>query len=267
MSDTDLVLIDRDPAREIATVTLNRPEKLNAFSIALRAAVVDAFRELAGELDTIGCIVLTGAGRGFSAGVDLKELGGESGRDRGEATRRLAADDLDMVGAIRDCPQPVIAAVNGVAITGGFEVVLACDFAIASSAARFADTHARVGILPTWGITQRLPRLIGVSRAKELSYSGRFLDAETAEKWGLVNRVVAPDALLSEAQDLAADIAGADRTALAGMKRCYDEGLDLTFAEGRRHEIEMSAAHMRSVTPEAIAARRAAVQERGRANQ
>ena len=267
MPETDLVIIERDAARQIATVTLNRPDKLNAFSIALRSAVVDAFRTLAGELDSVGCIVLTGAGRAFSAGVDLKELGGESGKDRGEATRRLAADDLDMVGAIRACPQPVIAAVNGVAITGGFEVVLACDLAIASSAARFADTHARVGILPTWGITQRLPRLIGVSRAKEMSYSGRFLDADTAERWGLVNRVVAPEDLLADATSLASDIAGADRTALAGMKRCYDEGLDMNFADGRRHEIELSAAHMRSVTPEAIAARRAAVQERGRANQ
>ena len=266
-TSTDLVLIERDRDRQIAVVTLNRPDKLNAFSIALRAAVVSAFRTLSGELEEVGCIVLTGAGRGFSAGVDLKELGGESGSDRGEATRRLAADDLDMVGAIRACPQPVIAAVNGVAITGGFEVVLACDIVIASTAARFADTHARVGILPTWGMTQRLPRLIGVARAKELSFSGRFLDAASAERWGLVNHVVEPGDLMATATALAADIAGADRSALAGMKRCYDEGLDLPFAEGLRREIALSSAHMRSVSPEAIAARRAAVQERGRANQ
>ena len=143
-TSTELVTVARDAERQIAVVSLNRPEKLNAFSIALRAAVVTTFRALATEAGSIGCIVLTGAGRAFSAGVDLKELGGESGKDRGEATRRLAADDLDMVGAIRACPQPVIAAVNGVAITGGFEVVLACDFAIASTAARFEIGRAHV---------------------------------------------------------------------------------------------------------------------------
>ena len=262
-----VLLIDRDADRQVAVVTLNRPDKLNAFSIELRAAVVGAFRSLAAETESVGAIVLTGAGRAFSAGVDLRELGGESsstGSDRSEAQRRLAADDLDMVGAIRACPQPVIAAVNGVAITGGFEVVLACDVILASSSARFADTHARVGILPTWGMTQRLPRLIGLTRAKELSFSGNFLDAGTAERWGLVNHVHEPEALLGAATQLAADIASSDRVAVARIKRCYDEGLDLPFAEGLRHESELAAAHMRAIRPEDIAARREAVQARGR---
>ena len=255
-----VLLVDRDPTRGTATVTLNRPEKMNALSTELRAAVVGAFRELSGDAE-VGAVVLTGAGRAFSAGVDLAELGGQAGPAPKES---LQAADLDTVGAVRACPRPVIAAVNGVAITGGFELVLACDVVLASSAARFADTHARVGILPTWGMTQRLPRLVGVSRAKELSFSGNFLDAATAERWGLVNRVHEPDELLPAALELAAEIAAADRRAVAGIKRAYDEGLDLPFAEGLRHEARLAAEHLAGVRPEDIAARRAAVQERGR---
>lgn len=256
-----VLTVERDPARGTATVTLDRPDKMNALSRELRAAVVAAFRELAAD-DEVGAVVLTGAGRAFSAGVDLKELGGEAPGPA--ATGNLAAADLDMVGAIRACPKPVVAAVNGVAITGGFELVLACDVVLASSAARFADTHARVGILPTWGLTQRLPRVVGVSRAKELSFSGNFLDAATAERWGLVNRVHEPDELLPAARALAAEMAAADRRAVAGIKRAYDEGLDLPFAEGLRLEARLAAEHMAGVRPEDIAARRAAVQERGR---
>src|SRR5260370_17359052 len=98
--------------------------------------------------------------------------------------------------AIRGCPKPVIGAINGVAITGGFEVALACDVLIASTTARFADTHARVGVMPGWGLSQKLPRVIGLYRAKELSLTGNYLSAAQAEAWGLVNRVVPPDELL-----------------------------------------------------------------------
>ncbi len=251
-----MLLSERDGA--VVTFTLNRPDKLNALSTELRAAVTRAFRAV-GD-DDVGVVVLTGAGRAFSAGVDLRELGGEAatGVD-------LSAADLDMVGAIRACPVPVIAAVNGVAVTGGFELALACDVIYASTAARFADTHARVGILPTWGMTERLPRLIGIARAKELSFSGRFIDAATAERWGLVNRVMEPDELGAAARTLADEIVGADPAAVRGMKRMYDEGHDRDFAAALDHVLAIAEAHNRSVTPEAIAARRADVQSRGRA--
>jgi enoyl-CoA hydratase len=162
------------------------------------------------------------------------------------------------------CPVPVIAAVNGVAITGGFELVLACDVILASTEARFADTHARLGILPAWGMTQRLPRLIGMNRAKQLSFSGVFLDADRAERWGLVNQVCPPDELLPTAIALAGEMAAADRRAVRNLKAAYDEGASVTMGEGLRLEREAARRHMTEVRPEDIAARRGAVQERNR---
>jgi enoyl-CoA hydratase len=254
----DLIVVER-PAEGVGVVRLNRPEARNALSVALRVAAGDAIRSL-GEGGEVGAIVLTGTGAAFSAGVDLKELGAPGGAPR---PPRPKADDL--VGAIVGCPVPVIAAVNGLAITGGFEVVIACDIILASSEARFADTHARVGILPGWGITQRLPRLIGMPRAKQLSFSGAFLDATTAERWGLVNQVVEPDRLMDVAVALAADIAANDRRAVANLKRAYDEGALVAMGEGFGVEKAHAARHMAAVRPEDIAARREAVQARNRA--
>jgi enoyl-CoA hydratase len=253
----ELVEVER-PTDGVAVVRLNRPDARNALSVGLREAATAAISAL-GLDETVGAVVLTGNGPAFSAGVDLKELGAPGGAPRPSAP---GADDL--VGAIVACPAPVIADVNGVAVTGGFEVVLACDVVIASRSARFADTHARVGILPSWGITQRLPRRVGMNRAKQLSFTGAFLDAETAERWGLVNQVVEPDALLDAAVALAADIAGCDRRAVRNLKQAYDEGERVTMAEGLELEREASRRHMREVRPEDIAARREAVQSRNR---
>ena len=147
----------------------------------------------------MGVAILTGAGPAFCAGLDLRELSGEAG-GRGLA----GTADLDVVGALTSCGKPLIGAINGVAVTGGFELALACDVLVASRAARFADTHARVGILPGWGLSQKLPRALGVYRAKALSLTGNYLDAETAERWGLVSHVVEPEALLPTARRLAA---------------------------------------------------------------
>jgi enoyl-CoA hydratase len=169
-----------------------------------------------------------------------------------------------MIAALRACPVPVLGAVNGFAITGGFELALACDFLIASSEARFADTHARVGIVPGWGLSQLLPRLIGIGRAKELSFTGNFLDADGALACGLVNRVVAPDALLPTARQLARDMLSCDRDTLRRIKRIYDEGFATTLDAGLRLELAASREHAVGVRPEAIAARRRGIQARGR---
>ena len=158
----------------------------------------------------------------------------------------------------------MIGAINGVAITGGFEVALACDVLIASSNARFADTHARVGIVPGWGLSQKLSRIIGISRAKELSFTGNFLDADTAERWGLVNRVVAPEDLLPEARRIAADMAGIDPAFLASYKQLIDEGYAASMGEGLAIEHRLSSAANSAVSPAEVEARRAAVQARGR---
>jgi enoyl-CoA hydratase len=245
----------------VATVTLNRPHAMNALSRALRAEIVRTFATLAKDAG-VGVIVLTGAGRAFCAGLDLKELGGEQGAAEG-ADGAVAAG-ADVVSALSRSPQPVIGAVNGFAITGGFELALACDVLIASTAARFADTHARVGIMPGWGLSQKLSRTIGIYRAKELSLTGNYLSAEQAEAWGLVNRVVAPEALLPTCQALARDMLSCVPEVMQRYKQVINDGYAETFARGLALEAEASRAHARGLTPELLAARRAGVQQRGR---
>ncbi len=253
-----MILVERDGP--VATVTLNRPEAMNALSRALRQALYETMTALNAD-DEVRAVVLTGAGRAFTAGLDLKELGSDPNGLR--AANATGADE-NPVRAIEVCKKPVIGAINGVAITGGFEVALACDVLIASTNARFADTHARVGILPGWGLSQKLSRLIGIYRAKELSLTGNFLDARTAEAWGLVNRVVEPDQLLPVAQQLAADMATIPPDTLAAYKQLIDEGFARDFGGAMAHEQAFSTARNRRVTPEDVERNRAAVQSRGR---
>ena len=245
----------------IAVLTLNRPEAMNALSRDLRRALHDGLKAVEADPE-VRVIILTGAGdRAFTAGLDLKELGSDPG---GMSAANAASADANPVKAIEMCPKPVIGAINGVAITGGFEVALACDILIASERARFADTHARVGILPGWGLSQKLSRLIGIYRAKELSLSGNFLDARTAEAWGLVNRVVAPDELMPAALKLAAEIASVPGDSVTIYKKLIDEGFAMSFGDSLTHETATTKALNAAVTPEAVEARRAQVQARGR---
>lgn len=254
-----LITVERDDA--VAIVTLNRPEAMNALSKALRRDLAEAMLAVEQD-DAIRAVVLTGAGdRAFTAGLDLKELGADTS-NLGAANATDARDNPVL--AIEQCTKPVIGAINGVAITGGFEVALACDVLIASSNARFADTHARIGIMPGWGLSQKLSRMIGISRAKELSLSGNFLDAETAERWGLVNRVVAPDALLPAAKALAHDMASADPAMVQAYKKLIDQGYARAYAEGLRLEADQSTSANSKVNAEDVEARRRAVMERGR---
>ena len=256
---TDLVLTEI--ADGIATVTLNRPEAMNALSKALRHRLYEVMTTLDAD-DAVHAIVLTGAGtRAFTAGLDLKELGSEPGA-LGAANAEGA--DENPVKAIEQCRKPVIGAINGVAITGGFEVALACDVLIASSNARFADTHARVGIVPGWGLSQKLSRMIGISRAKELSFTGNFLDAETAERWGLVNRVYKADELVPAAVKMAHDMASCDPVLLRKYKALIDDGFATTFGDAMKMEVKRSAEHAQSVTADSVEQARKAVTERGR---
>ncbi len=245
----------------IAVVTLNRPEAMNALSKALRSDLYKAMVDIDADPD-VSVVVLTGAGtRAFTAGLDLKELGSDA-KAMGAANAEGA--DENPVKAIELCTKPVIGAINGVAITGGFEVALACDVLIASENARFADTHARVGIMPGWGLSQKLSRLIGIYRAKELSLTGNFLDAKTAADWGLVNRVVSAEELMPTAMKLAADMATIPVETLSFYKRLIDDGFGQSFDDGMALEHKRSSRHNRKVTPEAVEARRAGIQARGR---
>ncbi len=254
-----MLLIEKDGP--VAVVTLNRPEAMNAMSKAMRAKLYEAMVALNDDPE-VSAVVLTGAGeRAFTAGLDLKELGSDP---NAMSAANAEGAEQNPVKAIELCAKPVIGAINGVAITGGFEVALACDVLIASENARFADTHARVGIMPGWGLSQKLSRLIGVYRAKELSLSGNFLDAKTAYEWGLVNRVVPAAELLPTAKKLAADMATIPVETLTFYKRLIDDGFERSFRKGLKIEHKRSSRHNREVTPEAVEARRAAVQARAR---
>ncbi len=252
-----LVTVERDG--NVAVVTMNRPEAMNALSSALREDLAKAMVAVDAD-DSIHAVVLTGAGtRAFTAGLDLKELG-----TQGLGAANAEDPQANPVKAIEQCRKPVIGAINGVAITGGFEVAVACDILIASENARFADTHARVGIMPGWGLSQKLSRLIGISRAKELSLSGNFLDAQTACAWGLVNRVVSAEELLPAAKKLAADIASADPAMIQAYKALIDDGFAVAFGEAMALEHSTSSARNAKVSSGEVEERRRAVMERGR---
>ena len=259
MPSKKILLIEQ--RNSVAIVTLNRPEAMNALSRMLRSKLAREIRRLDSD-PYVRVIILTGTGyRAFSAGLDLKELGtdpaalGSAGKERSED------DPLD---AIEACHCPVIGAVNGVAVTGGFELALGCDILLASPNARFADTHVRVGVLPGWGLSQKLARIIGPSRARELSFTGRFIDAAQAEEWGLVSRIVPQASLLQEAVILADEIAKADPIFLRELKQLINDGLGSTLADGRRLERHRAKAWNAGLTPDALEARRASVIMRGR---
>ena len=243
----------------VATLTLNRPEARNALSRELRAALVNTLAELR-QRDDAGVVIVTGAGAAFCAGLDLKEMASLTD-DSGAMQEVLNASDI--ANAMQDFDRPIIGAINGFAVTGGFELALACDVIIASTEARFADTHARVGVMPGWGLSQKLPRTIGLYRAKELSLTGNFLSATQAEAWGLVNRVVAPEELLPTCRALARDMLSCDQQALRQILRTIDAGFTATLGQGLQIEAQTAAAHAQRVTGALIGERREAVRQRG----
>ena len=252
----NVILVEKKGA--VALVTLNRPEARNALSRALREAICETFDTLA-EDDSIRAVVLTGSGdKAFTAGVDLKEAG--------QTGFALGADggNIDMAKSLGNYPWPIIGAINGYAITGGFELALMCDVLLASTNARFADTHAHVGIVPGWGLSQKLCRLIGISRAKELAFTGNFLDAETAERWGLVNRVYQPEELVPAALQMAEDMTKTQPVLLKKYKALIDDGYAMPFGDALKEEIRRSAEHAESVSAESVEEARKAVTERGR---
>lgn len=251
-----LVLVERAP-EGYAVVTLNRPQAMNALSRALRAELARVFDWLA-EDPSVRVLILTGAGRAFTAGLDLKELGASS-----PDAALFGQANPDPVSAMHRFSGPIIGAVNGAAITGGFELALNCDLLLASTEARFADTHARVGVMPGWGLSQRLSRLVGPNRAKELSLTGNFLSASQALDWGLVNRVVAPAELMPAARALACDMLSVLPHMLVQYKRLIDDGFALPFGEALALELKTAREKNVAVSAEQIEARREGIRQRG----
>tara|TARA_R110000824_G_scaffold118960_18_gene272520 strand:- start:45143 stop:45931 length:789 start_codon:yes stop_codon:yes gene_type:complete len=254
-AEAPLVLVEKSGG--IATVTLNRPTAMNALSSGLRAAIADTFEALEAD-DEVKAVVLTGAGKAFCAGLDLKELGS------GASTVGGTISDKDPVTSINRFSGPVIGAINGVAITGGFELALACDVLICSTNARFADTHARVGILPGWGLSQKLSRVLGIYRAKELSLTGNFLSAEQANDWGMINRVVSPEELLPVCHTLAEDMLTVVPECLPAYKKLINDGFAQSFGDGLKTELQFSTLANGGVDAKAIEERRAGIQSRGK---
>ena len=236
----------------VALLTLNRPARRNALSSAL----LTALRGTVAELDAqsgVRAIVLTGADPAFCAGLDLTELG--------QPDSQLAAAGSGPV--LPSLTTPLIGAVNGAAVTGGFELALACDFLVASERATFADTHARLGIMPGWGMTYALPEAVGVRRARQLSATGNFIDAGTALAWGLVNHVVPHAELVEFTLGLAADAAACDAPAVQAIFATYREqviGATAADIENRAR----ARWHAAGIDRAEVVRRRDGVIERGR---
>src|SRR5246500_4520229 len=201
----DILLIHTDD--RVRTLTLNRPQSRNALSAALRDQFFGGLADAETD-DDVDVIILTGTDPVFCAGLDLKELGGQS-----------ALPDISP--RWPPMAKPVIGAINGAAVTGGLEIALYCDILIASEQARFADTHARVGLLPTWGLSVRLPQKVGVGLARRMSLTGDYLSAAEALRAGLVTEVVPHDQLLATARQVAASIVGNNQSAVRALLASY----------------------------------------------
>ena len=238
-------------AEGVALVELDRPEALNALTLEGLGALAGAFaglrrRDAAGQ--RVGAAVLTGRGKAFCAGIDLTAA---------EAVFKSDPDDpatqqRDVVREMEQCEFPIIGAINGAAVTAGFEIALTCDLLLAAEGAFFQDTHCRYGIMPSWGLSQKLPRLIGAGRARAVSFACLKVSAAEAERWGLVLRVVpdlqgrpAGEALLEEALGLARRVAGNDGAVVRGYKDVIRRGLHTDLAAGRALEREAALAYYR----------------------
>jgi enoyl-CoA hydratase/carnithine racemase len=222
-------LVSRSDDGGVATLTLQRPEVLNALSPALFQELRAHLRDLAAATDAVAVVILRGAGRSFSAGNDLKAI---SAGERAP-TPRYQPEVLD---EIESLPQPVIAAVHGHCYTGALELALACDFIIAAESARFADTHGKWGMSPTWGMSQRLPRRIGIGRAREMMYTGRVVTAEEATAIGLAVRCVPDGEFDAAVTETAAAIAANSWFTSRTGKLLTNQSQELPLREGLAYE-------------------------------
>lgn len=256
---SDVVLYE--VSDRIATITLNRPEARNALSSEVLRLLPERMRQAEAD-DNVDVIILTGTDPAFCAGLDLKELGSQDGKllNTG-ADGSVNADGIR--GPFPKLSKPLIGAVNGVAVTGGIELALNCDFLIASENAKFGDTHSRVGVMPGWGLSVLLPQAVGVRRAREMSFTGNFMDAQEALSFRLVNHVVPHDELMSFTRKIATDIIGNVQEGVRELRNTYA----LNSAEVENWENEATSSRdwrRRNFDPELVAQRRAKIMERGR---
>lgn len=238
-SYTELMLDTHDG---VATITFNRPEARNPLGGAMRDEFADAVMRL-GEMagDTVHAVVLTGAGPAFCAGGDIKVL-----REMNEKGPAAMRERMKMSHATLerwlDLPVPTIAAVNGAAAGAGFSLAIACDFVIAARRAKFAMSFGKIGLVPDWGAMYLLPRLVGLQRAKELIFTARTLDAEEAQRLGLVLEIVEDESLLDHAQSFVARFRDASPDAIARAKRIMAETFETSRDDALNTEADAQAA-------------------------
>jgi enoyl-CoA hydratase len=214
-------------AERIATLTVNRPDKLNALNDATIAELGHAIDEIRVD-DSVGGVIVTGAGRAFVAGADISELSSQTP----VLAKARARAGQDVFRRLETCPKPVIAAVNGFALGGGCELAMACHVRIASDAAKFGQPESKLGILPGYGGSQRLPRLVGKGRAMQLLMTGETIDAAEAYRIGLVNKVVAAAELMSAAREMMKTILANGPLAIALCIEAIERGLEMSLDEG-----------------------------------
>lgn len=213
----------------IGRITLNRPEAMNAITPGMLKELRDAVLE-AGKDSKVRIIVLTGAGKAFSSGVDLKSLGGRK-LERGKVGDILDIPARNLITAIRSVPKVVIALVNGFCFTGAMEIMLACDVVIATEDAKIADTHAKWGLRPTWGMSARLPRRVGFLKAKELSFTAEAISGKEAERIGLINQAVPAGNLEEALQTIARKIMANSPQSIEAYKMLYNSNETMTLEE------------------------------------
>lgn len=226
--------VTRDIVGRVATLTLNRPDALNAITPSMLGELGDALEALADD-DAIGVVVLTGAGRAFSAGVDLKAIADHPLVD-GAVGDVLDAPARRVTGLLSTMPKITIAKVNGFCFTGALELAIACDIVVVAEEAKLGDTHVKWGLRPTWGMSQRLIRLVGPARARDLSFTARTFTGADAAAWGLAAHSAPRDGLDVAVEALAAEILGNSAAALAAYKDLYRAALDRGLADGLSYE-------------------------------
>jgi len=236
-----MAVVEVEERGDVAIITLARPEKLNAISVEMLDELFDAVEEI-GRSETIGAAVLTGRGRAFSTGGDISAMHEMDEREFADTVGRY----MRLSAACRACPRPIVAAIHGYALAGGFELALMCDVRFAATGTQFGLPDTPLGLSPTSGMTYLLPRIVGLGRALYLALGAENIDAEEAERIGLVSRVVAEEDLVAEAEAFAHRVASYPRVGVGWTKRTFHDGLDLDFDAATRLETDAEVDSFRS---------------------
>ncbi|KAH9683856.1 putative enoyl-CoA hydratase 1 (peroxisomal) [Citrus sinensis] len=237
----NLILVTRDPMG-IAYVTINRPKSLNSLTRSMMADMAQAFKSLDKD-ESVLVIILSGSGRAFCSGVDLTSAEDVFKGDVKDV-------ETDTVAQMERCRKPIIGAISGFAVTAGFEIALACDVLVAAKGAKFIDTHARFGIFPSWGLSQKLSRIIGPNRAREVSMAATPITAEQGERWGLVNHVVEEGELLKKARAVAEAMIKNNQDLVLRYKAVINDGLKLDLGHALALEKERAHDYYNGMTKE-----------------